>query len=293
MSLSYIVKEGFSGFKRTKLASFTSVTALVVAVLLIGLMARFGYNAFQVVQALKQSVEVEVFLLDVDEERTERIETDLLAYSVVQEAEYISKEQAEEIFRNEFGTEGESLADLKFLPASFKLHLTPDASATEIRSMVDEIAQFQGVDEVVFNQQLLETLEERLELMAMAGTGIGIFILLTAIVLVFNTIRLTIYSKRNIIRTMKLVGATNGFIRRPFVLEGLIQGTIAAVIAVGLHWILFQYIIPYYVPQFGVLAWPFGEWYYLTGAMAALSLFMGLWGSRWATRKFINQTSIT
>lgn len=293
MSMSYVMKEGFSGFKRTKLASSTSVTALVIATLLIGLLVRFGYNGFQVLQTMKQSIDVEVFLLDVDQERTDRISSDLLNYDLVTDVEYISKEEAESIFREEFGTEGESLADLNFLPASYKLSLSADASAQEIQRMVLEIEQFQGVDEVVFNQQLLQTLEDRLHMLVMAGAGIGLFILLTAIVLVFNTIRLTIYAKRDIIRTMKLVGATNGFIRRPFLLEGLIQGFLAAVIAVGLHWLLFQWVIPYYIPQFGVLAWPFGHWYYLTGGMVALSLIMGLWGSRWATRKFISRTSIS
>ncbi len=293
MSMSYVMKEGFSGFKRTKLASSTSVTALVIATLLIGLLVRFGYNGFQVLQTMKQSIDVEVFLLDVDQERTDRIASDLLNYELVTDVEYISKEEAESIFREEFGTEGESLADLNFLPASYKLSLSADASAQEIQRMVLEIEQFQGVDEVVFNQQLLQTLEDRLHMLAMAGAGIGLFILLTAIVLVFNTIRLTIYAKRDIIRTMKLVGATNGFIRRPFLLEGLIQGFLAAVIAVGLHWLLFQWVIPYYIPQFGVLSWPFDHWYYLTGGMAALSLIMGLWGSRWATRKFISRTSIS
>ena len=292
MSFTYVVKEGVSGFRRTKLASFTSVTALVIAVLLIGLMARVGYNAYQVVHALKQSIEVEVFLLDVSDDRTRRIESDLQAYPLVTSAEYISKDDAEQIFREEFGTEGESLADLNFLPASFRLQLSPEASASDIRQIVNEIEQFQGVDEVVFNQQLLETLEERLEMLVMAGAGIGLLILFTAVVLVFNTIRLTIYAKRNIIRTMKLVGATNSFIRRPFLLEGFLQGGLAAIIAIVLHWIIFELIIPYYIPQFGVLAWPFDRWYYLIGAMLALSLIMGLWGSRWATRKFISQTSI-
>ncbi|MDG5766115.1 permease-like cell division protein FtsX [Balneolales bacterium ANBcel1] len=292
MSVSYVIKEGFSGFRRTRLASTTSVIALVIATLLIGLLVRFGYNGFQVVQTMKQSIDVEVFLLDINEQRTNRIASELVEYPQVIGVDYISKEDAEEIFRREFGTEGDLLADLNFLPASFKLSLAPDATSGEILSMVEEIERFQGVDEVVFNQQLLETLEERLEMLALAGAGIGLFILFTAVVLVFNTIRLTIYAKRDIIRTMKLVGATNGFIRRPFLLEGLIQGVLGAAIAIGLHWLLFQLIIPYYIPQFGVLAWPLDRWYYLTGGMLALSLVMGLWGSRWATRKFISKTAI-
>src|SRR5699024_6132686 len=111
--------------------------------------------------------------------------------------------------------------------------------------------------------------------------------------LVFNTIRLTIYAKRDLIKAMKLVGATNGFIRRPFVIEGILQGLIAGTFAVIVMYIGFQFVLPEYIPQFGILDWPFGRWYYLSGAMLLLSVFMGLWGSQWAARRFIKETSIS
>lgn len=293
MNISYIIKEGFSGFKRTRLASITSVTALVIAVLLLSVIARFGYSGYQLIQSLKESVEVEVFLFDISEERTQTIGRQLEEYSIVTRAIYVDKEEAEAVFRKEFGTEGETLADLRFLPASFILQLSPGASVPEILKMIQEIESYQGVDEVVFNQRLLETLEDRYEIIALSGAGIGFFVLLTAIILVFNTIRLTIYAKRNIIRTMKLVGATKGFIRRPFLFEGFLQGVVAALISIGIHILLFQWIIPHYLPQLGVLAWPFDQWYYLAGAMLFLSLLMGLLGSSWATRKFIHQTTLS
>jgi len=125
------------------------------------------------------------------------------------------------------------------------------------------------------------------------GGGLGILILLASMILVFNTIRLTIYAKRKLIKAMKLVGATNAFIRRPFVVEGLIQGMIAGLFSVLVMYLSFQYLLPKYVPQFGILEWPFGRWYYLCGGMILISLFMGFWGSQWAARRFIKKTSIS
>lgn len=297
MSLRYVVKEGVSGFRRARLASITSITALVIATLLSGMMVRFGYSAYQVVQTLKQSINVEVFLMDVSNQRRDLIARDLQAYEVVTDVEFISREQAAEVFRSEFGTGadglGDALADLDFLPASFRLTLDAGVSASYIRDMITEVERFQGVDEVVFNQQLLETLEERMEWLAVLAAVIGFSILFTAVVLVFNTIRLTIYAKRELIRAMKLVGATNRFIRRPFLLEGFLQGLVAAVVACGMHWALFQFVLPHYIPQLGVMAWPLGHWYYLTGGMAALSLIMGLSGSRWASRRFISDSTVS
>lgn len=293
MSMGYVLKEGFAGFSRTKLASFTSVTALMLAIIMLSILGRFAFSTYTLAQSIKSSIDVEVFLLDIDDRRIQTIQSDIRDFDFVSDLEYISKDSAAVIFRNEFGSEGSSLADLNFLPASIRVSFTDDANVSDIVGLVNYVEDMRGVDEIIFNRALLELLEERMELLFLAGIGIGLVILLTAIVLVFNTIRLTIYAKRNLIRAMKLVGATNGFIRRPFLLEGIIQGFIAGILALGVHWALFHIVIPHYVPQFGVLAWPFGRWYFLSGAIVLLAMIMGWFGSRWAARKFIKETTIS
>lgn len=293
MSLGYVVQEGLAGLRRTRLASFTSIFSLFIAVLLLGVLARVSHSGYEVAQNLKKSIDVEVFLVDLDERTTEELGSVLGDKELVQEVSYISKDSAAAIFEKEFGSGGSSLADLKFLPASFRLKMDPDSKISQVDSLVQEIQGYRGVEEVKFNQQLLQLMESRFKTVATIGGGVGILILFAALVLVFNTIRLTIYAKRGLIKAMKLVGATNGFIRRPFVLEGVIQGLIAGFLAVGTMYVAFQYLLPQYVPQFGVLAWPFGRWYYLSGAMVLLAIFMGFWGSQWAARKFIKETSIS
>lgn len=292
MSFSYIVKEGVSGFKRARLASFTSIFSLFIAVLLLGVLARVSYNAYTVANTLKNSIDVEVFLLDLDRRTTQELRVKLEEEELVENLTYISKDSAAAIFKREFGTGGSALAELQFLPASFRLEIDPDVSVDKIESLVERISSFRGVDEVKFNSQLLTMLENRFRTVTIAGSGIGFLILLTALILVFNTIRLTIYAKRNLIKAMKLVGATNAFIRRPFIVEGVIQGLIAGVLGVGVMYLVFHQGIPYYLPQIGVIDWPFGRWYYLVSAMILLSIFMGFWGSLWAARKFIKATSI-
>ncbi|MGM0588642.1 MAG: cell division protein FtsX [Bacteroidota bacterium] len=293
MSLGYIVKEGLAGIGRARLAAITSMFSLFVAVLLVGVLARLGYNAYELAQTLRSSIEVEVFLEDLDQRSTQEIHRELESYSFIHQMDYISKDSAAAIFRSEFGAEGETMAELKFLPASFRTEMSPEASAADINQFVEEVAQIRGVEEVRYNQRLVELMETRMQNFVLIGGGIGIFILLTAIILVFNTIRLTIYAKRGLIKAMKLVGATNAFIRRPFLVEGLFQGIIAGSLAIGAQFVLFEYLIPRYIPQFGILAWPYGRWYYLTGAMIVLAIIMGYWGSRWAARKFIKETAIS
>lgn len=293
MSLGYVIKEGVAGFKRARLASFTSIFSLFIAVLLLGVLARVSYNAYTVAQSLKKSIDVEVFLVDLDDRTTEELEEKLMEKELVQEISYISKDSAATIFKEEFGTGASSLAELNFLPASFRLRISPETAVDTVNALVEEIRGYRGVDEVQFNQQLLQLLETRFETITAAGGGLGVLILLAALILVFNTIRLTIYAKRGLIKAMKLVGATNSFIRRPFVIEGVIQGLIAGVLSVAVMYLAFQFIMPKYVPQFGVLEWPYGRWYYLCSAMIGLAMLMGFWGSQWAARRFIKETSIS
>lgn len=293
MSLGYIIKEGVAGFKRARLASFTSIFSLFIAVLLLGVLARVSYNAYEVAQALKKSIDVEVFLLDLDDRSTNDLRQKLEEKELIQEITFISKDSAAAVFKEEFGSGGGSLAELNFLPASFRLVINPEAEVEQVGALVEEVQGYRGVDEVQFNRQLLEMLQGRFKTVATAGGGIVLLVLLAALILVFNTIRLTIYAKRNLIKAMKLVGATNSFIRRPFVVEGLIQGVIAGVLSVFVMFIFFQYLLPEYIPQFGVMEWPFGRWYYLCGTMILLSMIMGYLGSQWAARKFIRETSIS
>lgn len=292
MSLGYVLKEGVAGLNRARLAAFTSVFSLFVAVLLVGVLSRVGFNAYEVIQILKQQVEVEVFLQNIDDRTSQELRDRLESETIVAELSYISRDSASKIFQQDFGIGSEALADLQFLPASFKLKIADSAEITQIDSLVQQVSNFRGVDEVRFNQALLQTLESRTETLFLIGGAIGLFILFVAMVLVFNTIRLTIYAKRDLIRAMKLVGATNSFIRRPFLVEGMMQGVIAGTMAVAIIFALFEWIVPHFVPQLGVLTWPFGRWYFLLGAVLLLSVMMGWWGSRWAARKFIRETKV-
>ncbi len=292
MSLGYVLREGVAGLSRARLAAFTSIFSLFVAVLLIGVLSRVGFNAYEVSQLLRQQVEVEVFLQNIDDQTTRELERRIRNNPIVAELNYISRDSASKIFQQDFGMGSETLAELSFLPASFRIVVNDESNSEEIGSMVAEISGYSGVDEVRFNQTLLQMLESRTEILMGAGSAIGIFILFVAMILVFNTIRLTIYAKRDLIRAMKLVGATNSFIRRPFIIEGIAQGVIAGLFASLFLLVLFQWIVPEFVPQVGLLSWPFGRWYYLIGAVIALAVVMGWWGSRWAARKFIRETKV-
>jgi cell division transport system permease protein len=293
MSISYIVKEGYSGFKRTPLATITSIVALTISVILIGIIARFYYSAYDIGSTIRNDIEIEVFLQDVNDQQRRQIRTRIESLPIVESVTYISKDSAAAVFRALFGAEGNSLTDLDFLPASFRIQPVADTHVDTLAHYLGQMENIRGVDEVSFNLELLRIIDQRMESVLVAGGGIGILILFTAMILVFNTIRLTIYAKQPIIRAMKLVGATNRFIRSPFVMEGVLQGLIAALLSVGFIWFFFTRLLVYFIPQFGVLPWPFGKWYYLIGGLIFLSVTMGFIGSRWAASKFIKDNTVS
>jgi cell division transport system permease protein len=293
MNIRYIVKEGLAGFKRAKLASTTSIFSLFIAILLIGVLGRVFYNAYTEAVSYRNQIEVEVFLFDIDEATTDNIRNDLSQDPLITDITYISKDSASAIMKRDFGDGVDELVALNFLPASFKLNVDTGQGIDKIEILVSRLQNMGGVDEVKYNAALLKVLESNLSTITVVGVAVGVLILFAALALVYNTIRLTIYAKRDLIRAMKLVGATNGFIRSPFIVEGITQGLISGTLAIFCVFVFFEFFIPVYVPQLGVLEWPFGRWYYLVGGMLLLAIIMGWWGSRWAARRFIAETYIS
>lgn len=293
MSVGYFLKEGFSGFKRAKLSTATAITSLAIAVLLLGLLVRMGYNAYYLAQKMREMIVVEVFIKDVNAERLNQLKQNLTRRKEVKSIQFISKDEAKELFLASFGSEGNALANLNFLPASVKLTFKEDIRGEQIKALIQDVSKWTDVDEIRFDEAILNILESRIRTFGLIGAGLSLFILFMALLLVYNTIRLTIFSKQHIIRAMKLVGATKSFIRLPFLIEGLIQGIVGSFIAsVGVI-AVFEYLLPKYIEQLGVLAWPFGRWYYLIGLMLVFGSLLGLIGSRWATKKFIHAVKVS
>lgn len=210
------------------------------------------WQANSVSEWLKQRVgEVEIFLEETTEGVASALHQRALNTPGVVEAEYISKTQAQEIFKKEFGDEADVFFDESFLPASIKVRVAPAyIQADSLNAMIDEFASWNRVEEVVFNRPLLVKVQGNLQLLSMIGIAIGVLVLFASIFLVANTIRLAIYARRLMIRTMKLVGATDSFVRQPFIVEGIIQGLIASVLALFIIWVV-HVVVTAYVPQLG------------------------------------------
>ncbi len=290
MSLSYTLREGLAGFSRAKFAFVAATSATAVALVLIGLFIVLSYQAQQVTTWLRQRVgEVELFIEDVDEAAAQAIDARAALVPGVAETEYVSKEKARRIFREEFGEGAEVFLDEPFLPASVKVRVEPDyANPDSLQRMVDEFATWNRVSEVVFNQPLLVKVQQNLRLLTVSGLVLGTLVVLAALFLVGNTIRLTIYARRLLIRTMKLVGATDSFIQQPFIVEGVLQGVVAGGAASLLVWLLYG-IMRSNVPQ---LALSFGALLLIAFLLLLFGALLGWLGSFFAVRRFLKNVAL-
>lgn len=291
MSLPYSIREGLAGFQRAKFAVLAATGAMTVALVLIGLFGVVGYEAQQVSSWLRQRVgEMEMFL----EENVEASTARALYFRAstmpgVDEADFISPEQAQAIFQEEFGEGAEVFLDEPFLPASIRVRVRSNyANPDSLTKLVDEFSSWNRVDEVVFNQPLLVKVQQNLRLLTIAGLLLGSIVVLASIFLVANTIRLTIYARRLLIRTMKLVGATDSFIRRPFLVEGIAQGLLAGVLAAvilsGLYSVIAAYLPESQASSTAVVL-------LVTVGIVMCGVALGFVGSLFAVRRFISQAA--
>jgi len=288
MSLSYTLRESFSGFTRTKLSSILSVMTVAIALLFLGLFTVITIHANRFLDELRNRVEVEAFL----EEPIALIDVDSLGRVIatmegVERVEYVTKEQAAETFKKEFGEDILDVLDYNPLPPSFKVFLK-DGYKTPARAEALEhrLRACSGIEDVVYRKAMLTIIDQRARALHNVTLGLGILVGLSAIILVSNTIRLAIYAKRQLIRTMELVGATGLFIRVPFLLEGILQGLLGGMIAAGVLYLLLVHGLRYLSSELAAYI-AMSPAFYLLVVLAGLLL--GLVGALIAVIRFIRK----
>ena len=200
-----------------------------------------------ILASVKSQVEVAVYLKDnITDELRDYLEEEIESWDEVAEVTYISKEQALEIFKEE-NQGSEILKEIQGnpLPASFEITLTSPEKVEQIalRFLTREGEFVEGVDEVIYGQNYVDKLFSITAITGSIAFIIIVMLLLAAVVLIFNTIRLSIHARRKEIEVMKLVGATNWFVRLPFLFEGFFEGFVGSIISVFLLYFTSNYLL--------------------------------------------------
>ncbi len=278
----YSITEGLKGLLRARFSTFASISIIFLSLILIGVFIVFILNVQRLINQIQSRMELEIFIDNsYTIEQIEELRRQITVIDGIDSVCYISKEEAANIFKEQFGQDIFEILDENPLPSSFQIKLKPDfRSVAKAQQMSDVINQLEGVDEVLYRQDLLILLERYIRIFLVIMLGIGLILAIGSIFLVSNTIKLIIFSRSTIIEIMKLVGATRQFIRRPFLVEGVIQGLIGGFLAALFLYMIFR-IIKLEIP--GIILIDKKNYIILI----VLGMLFGLFGSLIALRKFL------
>jgi len=230
MNWLFFLREAFRNMRINALMSATAATTTAVCVLILGIGLLVSAHVEGVIRQVGQDVAITAFIPeDASRERVDEIRRTVEGYPEVRESTYVSKDQALARFKEMMKDQPEIYEGLgsDVLPASLEIQLNDprdsEAVANRLRS--------EGFQELSYPQQTIDRLNQVTGYVIWALRGATVLFLIASVLLISNAIRLSIFARRKEIEVMKLVGASDGFVRWPFVLEGLVQGLIGAVLA--------------------------------------------------------------
>lgn len=233
MNFWFTIREGFKGFRRARLSTFITISSIIFSHFLIAMFLLISINIDAWIGNLRSKLEIEVFLeRTLSNKESINVNNKVQMIKGVQKSVYISKDEAAKRFEKEFGQNIYEVLQSNPLPASIVITLKPEyRNAGGAASISKELKKINGVDDVIYQKELITVIDKYLNLGYTAGIIVVVLLITITIILLYNTIRITIYGRRDIIEIMKLVGAKKSFIKRPFLIEGLLQGILGAGIA--------------------------------------------------------------
>ena len=290
-NLSYLLKEGIKGIFTHGFMSFAAVCVTVACLLIVGSFSLLMYNVNIMVEDLNKTNEVLVFI---DESLTDAeaksVGTKINVIENVLQAKFIPREEALENFIDDHeGTE----AFNGLMAEDFRHRFSVTLQSNEfIEETVNQISQITGVAKIRAEYELAEgfaTMENVIRIVSIAVISV---LLVVSLLIISNTVKLAMYDRRDEIAIMKMVGATNGFIRLPFVVEGFILGMLGATVAFFLEWAMYNTLVERLATVDTLKLFSFVPFTRLFLPMVATfgfaGLFVGVVGSWTSIRKFMD-----
>ncbi|MDI6740305.1 MAG: permease-like cell division protein FtsX [Candidatus Edwardsbacteria bacterium] len=290
MRLGYSWNEALAGIKRAKLMSLLSVSTISAALFLLGAFLLVTINFRSAVSAFKNKFEIQAFLSEACDQHQA-----LVAGSYIREipgvadAVFVSKEEALRRFREELADKAELLNALETnpLPRSYRVTLRPEARDPEAMAAIAErIMKIDKVEDAEYGRGWLGKFYRIGRLLVMLDAALLLVVSLASVIVIFNTIQLTLYARRQAIEIMRLVGATDGFIRRPFLLEGMLHGFIGTLIGTLVLYLFYRLLAANFST---VMFFTAREFLVLLG----FGIFLGLAGSFIAVKRFLRRLPAT
>lgn len=231
-TIEYYIREVFISLRRNNWMSVASIGTVAVSLFIFGMFLMMVMNMNKLAENMESQVQINVYLLDkVDREQARDIEKDLKEIEGVESVGFVTKDEAMERFKDRLGDQKtllDALDETNPLPDSFEVTVTnPDL----VKTAAEKMEKIDGVECAKYGQDVMEHLFEITRLLRIFGFTLMLVLAFATLFIISNTIRLTVFARRKEIAIMKYVGATDWFIRWPFVMEGMVLGLFGSIIA--------------------------------------------------------------
>jgi len=250
--MRYLARESVAVFMRMKGMGVVSTLIMSVALLMLALFTLFTLNLRELARSFRSEIEIDVFVKEeVPDEQMAALRVRLEQMEGVAKVQYVSRDEALVEFRSQLGPDSDLLDVLEEnpLPASMRLTLQETHRQSDKLSMLASyVRELPEVDEVRYGDVWVSRLEQYIRVFTIIDVLVGTIVLLSALFVISNTVRLTVLARQRTIEIMRLVGATNWFIRMPFVIEAAVQGAIAGALAMLVLWAAHHYATQFLRP---------------------------------------------
>ena len=289
---SYLIGEGFKNTLKNKKSTFAALSIMIATMIIFGCFFAIIENIDSFLTELEHSQAIQVFMdIDISEDRVADLKKEIEALDGVNNAQFVSEQDAINIMKDYFQNNEELLDGAEdIFPLSYIVHFSDLAKSEQVQ---EEIMKMDGIDTIQNRNETTNTLLSLGNGIRIVSLIILVFLVIVSLFIISNTIKLTVHARRKEISIMKYVGATNAFIRWPFVVEGVIIGVIAAAIsllAIGLlyNWVATQLMASVLIQKLGIILVNFSDMFtLLVGVYAVLGIGMGVIGSMISMKKYL------
>jgi len=242
------VREALTASRRAPLLSILGVVTIAFSIFAFGLFGLVAINIRKALEQVEERVEVRAFVSDSTEiESVAAAMKDIGEFPEVARVDYVSKEQALERARKEMG-EFADVFEAGVLPASIEVYLRSGMrDPTTVKSVADRIRTYHFIDDVRYGEEWVAKLYRLRNIATVAGLALGVAFAAVAIIIIGATIRMTVLARAKEISIMRLVGATDMFIRLPFLIDGLVKGVLGGLLALVFVWVANRVVNEYFI----------------------------------------------
>lgn len=283
----FIFAEGFKNVWRHKSSAVSSIFSIYLTLIVSGSLLIVSQNTNKLIEYLRDKYKIEVFFKEgVTQARVADLIEDFKSINGVNSITVISKKDAERIFKSQFGDDILSILGYNPLPISCVINLKKDwPTRIDIKPIISNLRKYREVDEINHQGKLISRIENYYETFLKIMVVIVSITLIIAVFIISNTVRLTVLSKKELIKSLQLIGATKWFVKGPFIIEGLVHGLLATVLSlytiVGI--LNFSEYLIYDLTKFDI----YYDQIFIFQVLLSLSLLVGFIGANRAISRFL------